>query len=142
MCSLETLIRLGGVLHVSLLVAGGLLPFVLNWQSDLKKLDRLSQQVVWTHGVFIVLVVVGFGAASLFLPDALLAGTPLARSLCGFIALFWLARLFIQLFYLDAESHLTNWFFRLGYRGLTGVFMYLAIVYAFAAVAPFAEFGR
>ena len=135
---LETLIRVGGLFHFSLLVAGALLPFVLNWRSDLKKLTPLSQQVVWTHGVFIVLVIIGFGAGSLFLPDALLEGTPLARSLCGFIALFWLARLFIQLFFFDAEPHLTHWFLRLGYRGLTGVFTYLAIVYAVAAAAPFA----
>jgi hypothetical protein len=141
MFSLETLIRLGGLLHISLLVAGALLPFVLDWRSDLKKLDRLSQQVVWTHGVFIVLVVVGFAAASLFLPDALVAGTPLARSLCGFIALFWLSRLVVQLFCFDAEPHLTHWFLRLGYRGLTGVFTYLAIVYAVAAAAPFGGVG-
>ena len=141
MQSLETLIRVGGLFQISLIVAGALIPFVLNWWSDLKQLNRLSQQIVWVHGVFIVLVVIGFGAASLLLPDALTAGTPLARALCGFIALFWLARLGVQLFFFDAEPHLTHWFLRLGYRGLTGVFTYLAIVYAVAATAPVAGVG-
>lgn len=136
---LEMLLRVAGLLHFSLLVAGSLLPFVLDWRRDLKKLDRLSQQIVWAHGLFIVMVIIGFGTASLVLPNELAAGTPLARALCGFIALFWLARLVVQLFFFDAEPHLTHWFLRLGYRGLTGVFTYLAIVYAVAAVAPFGE---
>jgi len=72
------------------------------------------------------------------LPDELASGTPLARALCGFIALFWTARLVVQLFYFDAEPYLTHWFLRLGYRGLTGVFTYFAIVYAIVAAAPFA----
>lgn len=137
MFSLEALVRVAGLLQFSLLVASALLPFVLNWHSDLKKLDRLSQQIVWVHGVFIVMVIIGFAVGSLLLAEPLTAGTPLARSLCGFIALFWLTRLAVQLFFFDAEPHLTHWFLRLGYRGLTGVFTYLAIVYAVAAVAPF-----
>ena len=139
MLSLEMLLRIGGVLHFSLLAAGILAPFVLNWWSDLKKLSRLTQQIVWVHGVFIVLVIIGFAAASLLLPVELASGTPLARALCGFIALFWTARLIVQLFFFDAEPHLTHWFLRLGYRGLTGVFTYFAIIYAVAAVAPFAN---
>jgi hypothetical protein len=139
MYSLEMLLRVGGVLHFALLMASSLLPFVLDWQSDLKKLGRLSRQIVWVHGVFIVLVIIGFGTASLMLPDELAGGTLLARALCGFIALFWTARLIVQLFFFDAEPHLTHWFLRLGYRGLTGVFTYFAIVYAVAAVAPFAD---
>jgi len=139
MLSLEMLLRVGGVLHFSLLAASILAPFVLNWWSDLKKLSRLSQQIVWVHGAFIVLVIIGFAAASLLLPGELASGTPLARALCGFIALFWTARLVVQLFFYNAEPHLTHWFLRLGYRGLTGVFTYFAIVYAVAAAAPFAS---
>jgi hypothetical protein len=138
MRSIELLLRIGGVLHLSLLVAGSLAPFVLDWRRDLKKLDRLSQQIVWVHGVFIVLVIIGFATASLLLPGELAGGSTLARALCGFIALFWFGRLVVQLFFFDAEPHLTHWFLRLGYRGLTGVFTYFAVVYAFAAAAPLA----
>jgi hypothetical protein len=134
---LVLLIRLGGVLHLSLLVAAGLLPIVLDWRTGLRKLDRLSQQVVWAHGVFISLVVVGFGAASVSLAAELTAGTPLARAICGFIAFFWFSRLVVQLFFFDAELHLTHWFLRFGYRALGGVFTYMAIVYGVAALVPF-----
>lgn len=136
MPSLETLIRVGGVLHASLLVAGALIPFVLDWRRDLQKTARLTQQIVWVHGAFIVLVVCGFGAGSILLASEFTDGTPLARALCGFIATFWLARLAVQLFWLDAEPYLSNWFLRLGYRGLSGVFAYLALVYGMAAIAP------
>ena len=134
--SLENLIRVGGVLHFSLLLAGILLPIVLDWRGDLAKLSRLSRQIVWVHGVFIALVVCAFGVGSILLAQFLTAGTPLARSLCGFIAAFWLARLAVQLFMLDASPYLSNWFLKLGYRGLTGVFTYLVVVYGWAAFVP------
>src|SRR5206468_3339967 len=133
MLSLVTLLRVGGVLQLSLLLASALMPFVLNWWSELRKLGRFTQQVIWVHGLFIVLVIFGLGAASILLAESLTAGTPLARALCGFIALFWLARLGIQLFFYDAEPHLTHWLFKLGYHSLTGIFTYLAIVFGAAA---------
>jgi hypothetical protein len=131
---LELLIRFGGMLHFGLLIAGALVPLVLKWGTELVTLSRLTRQIVWTHGVFIVLVIVGFGCLSLLLPEALASGTPLARSLCGFIALFWLGRLMLQIFYFDAESHLSHWVLRFGYRSLAGVFSYFAVVYGTAAI--------
>jgi hypothetical protein len=71
------------------------------------------------------------------MPSELTAGTPLARAFCGFAALFWLARLAVQAFYFDAEPHLDRWYLKVGYRALSGVFAYLAIVYSVAAAAPF-----
>ena len=73
--SLENFIRVGGVLHFSLLVAGILLPIVLDWRGDLAKLSRLSRQIVWVHGVFIALVVCAFGVGSILLAQFLTAGT-------------------------------------------------------------------
>ena len=134
--SLENLIRVGGVLHFSLLLAGILLPIVLDWRGDLARLSRLSRQIVWVHGVFIALVVCAFGVGSILLAESLTAGTPLARSLCGFIAAFWLARLAVQLFVLDASAYLRHWFLKLGYRGLTGVFTYFVVVYGWAGFVP------
>ena len=59
----------------------------------------------------------------------------LARSVCAFIALFWGARLMIQLFLFDARPYLTSFALKVGYHGLTAVFTYLGAVYAVAAVA-------
>jgi hypothetical protein len=131
---MAVLIALGGVCHFGILIASALLPKVLAWRTELRKLDPLSRHIVWTHGAFIVLTIIGFGVLSLALAPEMAAGTLLARAVCGFIGIFWLVRLVIQVFVLDARPHLTRWWLEAGYHGLTGVFTYLAGVYLAAAV--------
>lgn len=133
MLSLAVLLKIGGVLHFGILLASALVPRVLDWRSELQQLPRLFRQLVWVHGVFIVLTIVGFGAVSVGNAEALAAGTPLARSVCGLIAVFWLLRLAIQFLVFDARPYLTNTLLRVGYHGLTAVFTYLGIVFALAA---------
>src|SRR5688500_3093340 len=120
--TLETLILICGGIHVCLLVAGALVPRVLNWRTSLAVLDPLSRQIIWIHGVFIVFNIIGIAALSLAQPDALASGTGLARSICGFIAFFWGARLLLQVFVVDARPHLTNLFYKTGYHALTLAF--------------------
>lgn len=131
---LPLLILIGGVLHFGILIASACVPQVLDWKRELAKLDPLSRELVWVHGAFIVLVIIGFGAVSVALPGELAAGSLLARCVCGFIALFWTARLGVQLFVFDARPHLKSAFLRLGYSGLTAVFLYHAVVYSVAAI--------
>jgi hypothetical protein len=139
--NLPTLLLLGGVCHFGILFASALVPRVLAWREELRKLHPLSRHLVWTHGVFIVLVIVAFGVISVVSASELASGSRLARMVCGFIAAFWLARLAIQLFLFDASPFLTTPWLKLGYHGLTVVFAYLGLVYAWAAVLPSAN-GR
>jgi hypothetical protein len=132
MRTLELLILVGGVLHFGILLASALVPKVLDWRASLGKLDRLSRQLVWVHGAFIVLVIVGFGLISVSYPADLAAGSPLARGMCLFIAVFWGLRLLVQFFVFDAKPFLTTPLLRTGYRGLTVVFSYLVCVYSWA----------
>lgn len=132
--NLELLIFLGGILHFGILIASALVPQVLDWKSALRRLEGLTRQLVWVHGAFIVLVIIGFGLLSLLFPRELAAGTPLARGLCGFIALFWIARLAVQFFVFDAKPYLTSLFLRTGYHALTLVFTYHALIYSRAAL--------
>jgi hypothetical protein len=133
---LEHLIFLGGVCHFGILMASALVPRVLDWRTELQRLSPLSRHLVWTHGVFIVLVIIGFGTMSVLHARELAGGAALARTACGFIAVFWLARLFIQFFVFDARAYLKGPLLKLGYHGLTVVFSYLGLVYAWAALAP------
>ena len=133
---LQTLLLLGGVCHFGILVASALVPRVLSWRDELRKLRPLSRHLVWTHGAFIVLVIAAFGVISVAGAADLAAGTRLARLVCGFIAAFWLARLVIQLFLFDPRPFLTSVWLKLGYHGLTAVFTYLGLVYALAALLP------
>lgn len=79
-------------------------------------------------------MIVAFGAVSVLLPTVLTDGTLLARVVCGFVSFFWGVRLAAQLFFFDAKAHLTSVWRRLGYRALTVVFTYLAVVYGVVAV--------
>ncbi|HEY2895312.1 MAG TPA: hypothetical protein VGJ16_13900 [Pirellulales bacterium] len=133
--NLPWLIFVGGLLHFGILLASALAPQVLDWKTSLRQLDRLSRQLIWVHGAFIVLVIIGFGVLSTLFAGELAAHTPLARAVCGFIALFWAARLFVQFFVFDAQSHLTRPLLRFGYHALTFVFIYHAVVYAAAALS-------
>lgn len=131
---IEHLIFAGGVLHFGILIASALTPNVLDWRRELSKLDPLSRQLVWVHGAFIVLVIVAFGVLSVTHAAELANGTALARAVCAFIAIFWAARLGVQFLVFDAQPKLTTRFLRIGYRALTVVFAFLAVVFCVAAM--------
>jgi hypothetical protein len=134
--NLQLLITIGGVLHLGILIASALVPGALEWKRELAKLQPLSRQLVWVHGAFIVLTIVGFGLISLLAPRELASGTTLARAFCAFVAIFWLARLGVQLVVFDAGPMLTKTYLKLGYHGLTIVFLALVVIYGIAALAP------
>lgn len=131
--TLATLIFVAGILHFGILLASAAVPQVLDWRASLAKLDTLSRQLVWVHGAFIVLVIIGFGCLSLFAAESLAGGSPLARGVCAFIAFFWLARLAVQFFVFDVKPYLRSRLLWVGYHGLTAVFIYLGVVFSVAA---------
>ena len=134
--NLATWILIGGVLHFGILLASALTPRVLDWKSSLRTLDPLLRQLVWVHGAFVVLMIVLFGMISVSMPGELASGATLARAVCGGIAAFWGIRLAIQFFVFDAREYLTKPLLKLGYHGLTMVFLYNSVVYALAALQP------
>ncbi len=131
---LPWLLFIGGVIHFGTLSAGIAMTKVLNWKSELKVLDPVSQHVIWVHGSFVFLTIITFGLFSVFLADEMAAGTSLAKAICAFIAIFWGSRLVAQFFLFDPSAHLNNWFLKLGYHGLTVVFFYHTVGYGWAAL--------
>ena len=142
--TLVTLLALGGVLHFGILIASALTPGALDWKSELKTLPPMLRKLIWVHGAFIVLVIVAFGLISLLHARDLAGGTALARAVCAFVSLFWLARLAVQflVFRGAADPYLRTTFLKIGYHGLTLVFVYLALAYGYAAVAGLHLTGR
>ena len=132
--TLSTLLRLGGVMHFGILIASALVPQVLDWRGELRKLHPLTRQLVWVHGVFIVLTIVALGAIATINATLLALGGLLARCICGFVAIFWLARLSLQFALVDPKPFSTKPIFKIGYHGLTFVFAYLALAFGWAAV--------
>ena len=131
--TLTTLIRTAGFLQWSVLVASALVPLRLNWKSQLDGLPRLHQQLFWTYGGYIVLMIVSLGLLCVAAADELASGSPLARGLCGFIAVFWGVRLSLQ-FVLDARPYLTAWWLVAGECVLTALFLSFTLLFAAAAI--------
>jgi hypothetical protein len=130
---LITALYLGGALHFGILIASALAPRALDWRKNLAPLPELLRQMFWVYGAFIVLMIISFGTLTLFHAETLASGSPLARSVCAMIAVFWAVRLAVQLFVFDAKPFLTNWLYRIGYHGLTVVFILLVAIYGWAA---------
>lgn len=136
MNTLELLILIAGLLHFGVLIASALVPQVLDWRRELNLVSPLTRQLVWTHGIFIVLVIIGFGVLGITQSTSLASGEPLARAVSAFIAIFWGARLLLQYTWFDARAYLTTPLLKWGYHGLTILFSYFTAVFAFAALQP------
>ncbi len=131
---MRTLLLFAGLMHFGILIASALVPKVLDWRGELRKLPPLFAQLVWVHGGFIVLTIMGLGVISVANAEELASGTLLARSVCGFIALFWGTRLAVQFFYFDPGPYLSGLSLKLGYHGLTVVFTGLTVIYTMSAL--------
>ncbi len=133
---LRAMILFGGALHFCVLIAAGLVPGVLDWRTELAKLPKMLRQLFCVYGAFIALTIVSFGLLTLLYASELSLGTPLARGLCTFIAVFWGARLAVQFLVFDASEYLTNIWMRVGYQLLTLAFILLTVIFGFAALSP------
>lgn len=125
-----------GATHYAILIASALVPRVLDWRSALGVLPPFLRTLFWVYGAFVVLTIAGFGALTLLHADEMACGDRVARSVAAMIALFWGARLAVQLFVFDAKPLLTKAWMKLGYHALTAAFVFLTAVYAIAAAHP------
>ncbi|MCH8511527.1 MAG: hypothetical protein LAT83_07725 [Kiritimatiellae bacterium] len=128
------LLQLAGLLHVGLIAAGLTMPRVVNLPEHLKTLPEFPRRLFWVYYVFIATCLVSFGLVSFFLAGELAAGTPLARAVCGFFCLFWSIRLVAAAFVFDVRPYLTNMALKIGYQATNVVFLFMPIVYGWAAV--------
>jgi hypothetical protein len=121
-------------MHFAVLLASALTPRALDWRSNLASLHPFLRRLFWVYGSFIVLVIVSFGTLTLLFAPRLASGDELGSALAAVIAVFWLARLGVQLFVFDARPFLTNWFYKTGYHALTLVFIFFVLVFGSAAL--------
>jgi hypothetical protein len=132
---LPQLLFAAGLIQISVLVASTLVPLRLDWKSQLAPLPKLIRQLFWVYGGYVVLAILGLGVLVVVNATALAAGSVLARSICGYLALFWGIRLALQLV-LDVRPFLTAWWLWAGEAILTLIFVFLTAVYLVAAFGP------
>lgn len=127
-------IFLAGLLHFGVLAASACVPHVLDWRGDLATVHPLTRRMIWVHGAFVVFAIIAFGWIATFRAGDLAAGGPLARTVCGVIAIFWGARLGLQYGVLDPGVLLDRALLRVGYHALTLTFAYFTAVFSWAAL--------
>ena len=131
--TIPRLIFFAGIGQLGVLAASALVPLRLDWRSELRVLPNLLRQMYWVYGGYVVLAIVAFGALSILNAEDLASGTPLARGMCAYMAVFWGVRLLLQPVF-DAKAYLTRWWLRAGYRLLTLLFAVFTAIYTWAAL--------
>jgi len=126
---MRTLVLLAGIFQIVVAVGSLTLPRLLGWREETARLRPLTRQVFWTYAGYIWATNVSFGLLSLGGTAWLLDGSPLARAVAGYIALYWGARLVIQFAYFDRSSAPPGAFFKLAEVGLVGLFIFFTATY-------------
>ena len=127
------ILKLAALTYLGLLAAGLLMPGIVSLRQYLGALPKFIRQLFWVYYSFIGLSLLCFGLGTFFLADQLASGTPLARAVCGFLALFWTVRFVAGTFVFDLRPYLTNRWRRIGYHATNVVFALLPVTYAWAA---------
>jgi hypothetical protein len=128
---LSAWIQVSGAVQLAIGLANLPLASRLQYRKNLAGASAIVREVFYVHAAYIVLVVLGFAALSLLFPAELAGGQPLGRFLSAFLAIFWLLRVPIQLFYYPAEIRRQN---RLADVIFTVAFVFLAIIFGLAAI--------
>ncbi|HVU17979.1 MAG TPA: hypothetical protein VHD32_13720 [Candidatus Didemnitutus sp.] len=128
------ILKLAAVAHLGLIAAGLLMPQATGLWAETERLSPFGRGLFRTYYAFIGLCLVSFGLGSWIFAPELVSGTPLARALCGFLAVFWTIRLVAAVWVLDVKPYLTNGWWRLGYAATNVVFGLMPFCYAWAAI--------
>lgn len=127
-------LKLASLSYLGLLAAGILMPGVVGLRQHLLVLPTFIRQLFWVYYAFIGFSLIGFGLGTFLLAEHLASGTPLARAVCGFLALFWSLRFVAGTFVLDLRPYLTNNWRRAGLGAADLVFLCLPVVYGWVAM--------
>jgi hypothetical protein len=102
------------------------------WREELAVVSLFTRQVFWVHALFIALILVQFGIASLVFASALLERTVLARVVLAGFVIFWATRLFVQHFVYSPALWRGNRLHTAMHIVFTGFWAYLVAVYGSA----------
>ena len=105
----------------------------LRWKEDFARVTLVNRQIFYVHCFFLMVILVLMGLLSIFYTAELLERSPLSRAVLVGLSVFWFIRLAFQWLVYDKSlwrghgfNTAVHWFF-------TGVWLYLAAVYALAA---------
>lgn len=120
-----------GAVQLVIIAANFVLPKKLRCRENLARVSPMIREVFIVHWVYIVLVLGIFTSLSFWFAPELAGATRLGRYLSAAIAVFWLLRVPIQIFFYDHELRKQN---RLGDVIFLLAFSYLGVVFSVAAL--------
>lgn len=129
------LVRVAGALHLVTLALATRTPIPPDWESNLAALPPVHRRFAVVQNAYIGLTIAALGLLSLGCARELVAGTPLARGVCGGIALFWGGRAAL-LPWLDVRPWLTTLWLKLGYACLVAECLGFTLVFGWLALRP------
>jgi len=97
-----------GGLHLAIAAANVSMPRRLRYRENLSRVSPIIRQIFVVHSIYVVFVVLFFAVLCLFFAPVLAGGTELGRFLSATMAIFWLMRVLMQLFYYDADLRKQN----------------------------------
>ncbi len=125
------LVQTAGVAQLLVVLASLGVPMVLGWRAELKRLSPLTRSIFWTYAGYIAVTNLAFSLLSACAAAWLLDGSGLAACVCGFIGVWWTARLAIQ--FSSFHGHAPQGpFYRLADIGFTCLFAALSATYGLA----------
>jgi hypothetical protein len=122
-----------GIAHVGIIAANIPLPGRLRVRERLAGVPKFVRQIFYVHWIYIVIVLGLFAALCFAFAPELAGASRLGRFLSGFMAGFWLLRIFLQIVYYDRELRRENHGLDTLYLGALSV---LVIVFGIAAWMP------
>lgn len=121
---------LAGIGHFCVLGASFQVPYQLKWKTDLAPLLPLNRKLMWTYGLFTVMMIIAFGIITLSLHDELMSGGGrVANALLLLIGLFWGFRLCVDVFYFKHDDWPKGLYFKIGHALLFLLFIFLTSTY-------------
>lgn len=124
-------IWLAGGIQLFIVAMNVPLPKVLRYREELSKLSPIIRQIFVVHSGYIILVVIGFSVLCFRFAPELAGGSPLGTFLSGALAVFWGARLLIQLNYYDVDTRTK---YRIGHVLFTASIGLLSGIFTVAAL--------
>ena len=119
-----------GAVQLIIIAGNFVLPRKLRCRENLARVSPMIREVFIVHWAYIVLVLGIFASLSFWFAPELAGASRLGRFLSAVMAIFWLLRVPIQMFFYDPELRRQN---RLGDVVFLAAFSYLGIVFAVAA---------
>lgn len=119
-------LKLAGIILLCIVLANFFAPKKMRWIENLDKTENLFRQVFIVHCLYLIGCVLGMALVCLFLPHLLLQEV-MGKILLIFMAVFWLTRIFVNLFYYETAIKKQFPFFNILF---STVYIYLGLCFS------------